>query len=224
MKIDMEGFTVTLTRKRIKNCHCRIHPSGEVRVSAPMRLSLDVITRFLNEKRGWIEGHRTRLLARPVPQSLQLESGEFFYFLGERYTLWIDENDSIHQIDRYQNQLIMRIKPQTPLEQKQVFLNQWIRHQMQALLPQLIEKWEAVIGVHADEWRIKSMKTRWGSCHPLKKRICLNLRLMEKPVGCLESVIVHELVHLLEASHNARFYALMTQFMPEWRTYKCQLL
>jgi hypothetical protein len=97
------------------------------------------------------------------------------------------------------------------------------REQMKAILPPLFEKWEAIIGVQASAWGVKVMKTRWGSCNTLKKRIWINLHLIHKPRICLEYVLVHELVHLLEASHNQRFYALMTEFMPDWKAHR-QLL
>lgn len=95
--------------------------------------------------------------------------------------------------------------------------------QMKAILPPLFEKWEVIIGVKAHEWGVKAMKTRWGSCNTVKKRIWINLHLIHKPRVCLEYVLVHELVHLLEASHNKRFYALMTEFMPDWKAHR-QLL
>ena len=95
--------------------------------------------------------------------------------------------------------------------------------QMAQLVPVLINKWAQVIGVEVNQWVIKVMKTRWGSCQPVKKKICLNAHLIQYPLICLEYVIVHELVHLLEASHNARFHALMTYYMPEWKEYKRRL-
>ena len=105
-------------------------------------------------------------------------------------------------------------------QQKTHVLTSEHREQMRALLPPLFEKWEAIIGVKASEWGIKAMKTRWGSCNTVKKRIWLNLHLIHKPLICLEYVLVHELVHLLEASHNKRFYALMTEFMPAWKEHR----
>ena len=116
----------------------------------------------------------------------------------------------------HQTKLRQKLVSDSPLSPP----NEQQRQEMRALLPTLIQKWEVIIGVRVNEWHIRAMKTRWGTCHPLKKRICLNLHLMQKPLICLEYVIVHELVHLLEASHNQRFYALMTQFMPEWKEYK----
>jgi len=95
--------------------------------------------------------------------------------------------------------------------------------QMQRMVPPLLEKWQAIIGVEVYQWRIRTMKSRWGSCNPSQKRISLNAHLMHYPLICLEYVLVHELVHLLEASHNQRFYVLMTRFMPEWKDHRAQL-
>lgn len=97
------------------------------------------------------------------------------------------------------------------------------RAQMHAIIPDLIRKWEPILGVTVHEWRSRAMKTRWGSCNTIKKRIWLNLHLMQKPLQCLEYVLVHEMVHLLEASHNRRFHQLMSQFMPQWKQYKRDL-
>jgi predicted metal-dependent hydrolase len=94
---------------------------------------------------------------------------------------------------------------------------------MESLLPGLIARWEQIIGVNVADWGIKKMKTRWGSCNTRARRIWMNLSLIRKPQLCLEYVLVHELVHLLEASHNQRFYALMTQYMPNWREHQLTL-
>ena len=107
---------------------------------------------------------------------------------------------------------------QHPLPTKQVTHEQ--KQRLQNVLPPLIQKWQAIVGVQANQWNVRAMTSRWGSCHPTKKRICLNAHLIHYPLVCLEYVLVHELVHLLEASHNQRFHALMSQFMPEWKAYK----
>ena len=115
------------------------------------------------------------------------------------------------------------IMPHMALSEQKHFLQQWYRQQMHRLLPELIKKWSMIVGVTIAEYRVKCMKTRWGSCNPLAKRICLNLNLIHKPLGCLEYVIVHELVHLYEPKHNQRFYAFMDHFMPSWKYYQTQL-
>ncbi|MDI1351398.1 MAG: SprT family zinc-dependent metalloprotease, partial [bacterium] len=107
--------------------------------------------------------------------------------------------------------------------QKQLIIDRWYRHEMSLLLPDLFQHWEKIIGVRVAQWGIKKMKTRWGSCNTRAHRIWLNLNLIQKNSVCLEYVLVHELVHLLEASHNQRFYNLMTRFMPQWRHYQALL-
>jgi hypothetical protein len=67
------------------------------------------------------------------------------------------------------------------------------------------------------------MKTRWGSCTPATLHVLINLELAKKPPECLEYIVVHELTHLLEPTHNRRFVALMTQFMPKWQFYRDEL-
>lgn len=100
---------------------------------------------------------------------------------------------------------------------------EWYRSQLKKLIPPLIEKWEPIMGVEVKEFGVKRMKTRWGTCNPAAKRIWINLELAKKNPICLEYIVVHEMVHLLEGSHNARFKAYMDKFMPSWRAVKAEL-
>lgn len=218
--IEMDGFTVTLVRKRIKNLNLRINAAGEVKVSAPLRFPLDLIHRYLHDKREWIDAHRRRLQARSPPLPLTLTTGEFLPFLGNHYELVVYHQSKHSRIEIDNTRMHCFVKTDATFAEKNALLQRWYRSQMANLLPDLIEKWEAVVGVQVNAWGIRAMKTRWGSCNISKKRIWLNLNLIQKPLVCLESVIVHELVHLLEASHNKRFYALMSQFMPNWKDHQ----
>lgn len=119
--------------------------------------------------------------------------------------------------------LNLYVKHGSILEQREQVLIAWYRQQLKAELPSLIAKWEEIIGVKTNDWGVKRMKTRWGTCNTQAKRIWLNLELIKKPHHCLEYVVVHELVHLLERNHGDRFKAYMTRFMPDWRTYQQEL-
>ncbi|MDP3560477.1 MAG: SprT family zinc-dependent metalloprotease [Legionellaceae bacterium] len=223
MLIEMDGLTAKLSRKRIKNINVRIQRSGDVHVSAPMKLPLDFVYRFLQDKREWIDGHRQKIQAQTPALPKTLQTGDMLFFLGQAYIVMLHETAKQNRIEHDHSMLHFFVKMDTSVAKKQVLLNRWYHVQMQERLPELFAKWEAIIGVQARTHTIKLMKTRWGSCQPIKKHICLNLRLIQKPLICLEYVIVHELVHLLEASHNKRFYALMSQFMPEWKSVKMRL-
>jgi len=221
--IEMNGFTVQLIRKRVKNLNLRIDRSGEVRLSAPLRFPMDLIHRFLHDKREWIEAHRSRLQARTETLPPRLDTGEVQYFLGKPYELIVLHDATRNRVLIENEQLHLFVKSEATVAEKHAVLQRWYRQEMKSRLPDLIKKWEAIIGVQVNDWGIKAMKTRWGSCNTIKKRIWLNLNLIQKPLMCLEYVVVHELVHLLEASHNKRFHALMTQYMPDWKTWKNQL-
>jgi predicted metal-dependent hydrolase len=221
--VQMHGIDIHLSRKRIKHINLRIDAEGKVKVSAPMRCALTTIARFLQEKKDWIIQHRARLLLRPQVSQAQFFSGEPHLFLGQMYTLIIHEHAPQQRVALEGTHLCCYLKASANHDKKRLLLQAWHRAQMKALIPDLLTKWEAIIGVKVNQWGIKIMKTRWGSCNTTKKRIWLNLSLTHQPLGCLEYVLVHELVHLLEASHNHRFYALMSQFMPDWPVYKALL-
>jgi len=221
--IEIGGLEITVLRKRIKNINLRIHANGSINVSAPLRCSLERIKQFIESKYHWITTQQARIQAQPKQIAPQFISGERHLFLGESYPLTIQENIKRSYIKLENNALCCYIKKNTPHDNIRKMLLSWYREQMTDALPPLIEKWEPIIGVEVDTWGIKVMKTRWGSCNTKAKRIWLNLSLIQKPQQCLEYVLVHEMVHLLEASHNKRFYAYMGQFMPDWPRHKKQL-
>ncbi len=221
--IEIDGIPIKIIRKPIKNMHLRIYPpDGRIQISAPLRLPIKHIYQQVEAKREWLHTQRARLQALPSQSEPTLQTGERHYFLGQAYTLTLLEAPS-PQILLKDNALLLSAKPNATLLEKQVLLKKWYQTQMQSLVPELIKKWQPIIGVNVAEWGTKIMKTRWGSCNIRTHRIWLNLTLMKKPLICLEYVLVHEMVHLLEASHNARFYQLMDKFMPEWRCHQKSL-
>lgn len=222
IQLPHSAISVTIIKKPIKNMNLRISRDGVVRMSIPIRYSIQHAEAFLNEKEAWITSHLARIKTRQVRQDSR-ESGEACIYLGKTYPLKIHEYQKGHSVQLEANHLACFVKSSAASIDKLNFIKHWQRCQMQALMPALIAKWEPIIGVHVAEWGIKAMTSRWGSCNPLKGRIWLNFHLIKKPIVCLEYVLVHEMVHLLEASHNQRFYALMSQFMPKWKEHK-QLL
>ncbi len=217
----MNDIEILLIRKCIKNINLRIDAQGVVKVSAPMRCPLQTIQSYLLDKQDWITKHAHR---RSVPSAPLIENGAKQVFLGQHFPLIIRETDRKPTISFDGHQIACFVKKNATCIEVQALLQGWQRDQMRGLLPNLIAKWEPIIEVKVNHWGIRAMQTRWGSCNPVKKRIWMNLYLIQKPLICLEYVLVHEMVHLLEASHNHRFKAYMTRFMPEWRTYKSWLI
>jgi predicted metal-dependent hydrolase len=212
---------VDVVRKKIKNLHFRVYPpDGRVRVSVPLRLSEASVRGAILSKLPWIETVQAKVQAsQPL---LQYVSGEQHFFCGKPYTLEVITTTT-PRVVLSSTMLTLYVRVAMTTAQREQLLYGWYRAQMHSMLPTLIEKWQGIIGEPVSAWGIKRMKTRWGTCNPSSRRIWLNLELIKKPLHCLEYVVVHEIVHLLEASHNHRFKALMTKFLPQWRECRNQL-
>ncbi|MDF1757288.1 MAG: SprT family zinc-dependent metalloprotease [Legionellaceae bacterium] len=215
--IYLHDIEVILLRKSIRNINLRIYQDGSIKVSAPLKCSISEIEFFLNDRYIWIITKRNALLKKSKPSSNMLENGDLQPFLGKKYPLVINNTNKKQHIFLSESAIECYLNIGASYELRQSLLQNWYRQQIKKILPELIKKWEPIINVEVNEWGVKLMKTRWGSCNTVKKRIWLNLNLIHKPINCLEYVLVHEMVHLLEASHNKRFYAFMSEFLPNWR-------
>jgi predicted metal-dependent hydrolase len=172
----------------------------------------------------WIRRQQVRIRRASRERRIALIDGETHFYLGKPYVLKVVESEGRPGVALLSGSRIeMRLRPETTFEKRQAVLNGWYRSEFKELLPDLAARWEERIGEKASEWRIRRMRTRWGSCNTGARRIWLSLALVKKPVRCIEYVIVHELVHLLERKHNARFYAHMDEFMPDWRERRTEL-
>lgn len=224
MIIEIDGISIEVSRKNIKNMNLRIYPpDGSVRVSVPLRYSERLIKHHLQEKSAWIRAQRELIRERSSYKEELLQTGATIEFKGKKLLLIVEEHHGPFHMKQNDELLHFYTPHNTTRQQKKILLERWYRRELEAVIPELIQHWETIIQVKVAEWGIKKMKTRWGSCNTRARRIWLNLSLIKKHPVCLEYVIVHELVHLLEASHNQRFYALMTQFMPQWREYQLLL-
>lgn len=221
-QITINDIDVQIVRKKIKNLHLRVHsPDGCVRVSAPLHIDDDEVRLTVLKKIRWIRKQQTRITNQPVKPEQQMLSGESHYFLGRHYLLDVVECRGKHKLElRNDTQMLLSVRPGTCADKRGLVMTEWYRQQIKDVIPGLIQKWEPVIGVKVDEWGVKKMKTRWGTCNITDSRIWLNLELVKKPMECLEYVLVHEMVHLLERYHNDKFKAYMDRFMPQWRLHQ----
>lgn len=223
-QIEVSGITVEVVRKAIKNLHIGVYPpDGRVRVAAPSRMSTEAIRLAVIGKLGWIKKHQTKFAAQERQSPREYITGETHYYQGKRYRLNIQLHDGRSAVLLRHGTLELHVSPDHGSDYREALLYNWYRRQMKLQLPELVAKWEQIIAVQVSEYGIKRMKTRWGTCNPAARRIWLNLELTKKPVHCLEYIIVHELVHLLEKHHNDRFKALMDQYLPLWRRYREEL-
>lgn len=224
-QIEVSGIRVEVVRKPIKNLHLSVHPpEGRVRVSAPQRIDDEAVRLAIVSRLRWIRRHQQRFADQPRQSKREVVSGESHYFRGRRYRLRVTEQNGPNRVEANGNsELTMRVRPGTDIDKREQLLNDWYRQYMKELLPDLISDWQPVLGVQVADWGVKKMKTRWGSCNTQDRRVWLNLELAKKSPQCLEYVLVHEMVHLLERHHNDRFKTLMDRFMPQWRLYRDEL-
>ena len=214
-----------IVRKDIKNLHLGVYPPhGRVRVAAPLMVSDEAVRLAVIDKLGWIKRQKTRFADQPRQSQREMVNGESHYFQGRRYRLRVYEQKGPARVAlRGLASLDLFVRPGTGADQREAILLCWYREQLKALIPSLLDKWRPVLGIEVDNWGIRKMKTKWGSCNVKTRRIWLNLELAKKSIRCLEYIIVHEMVHLLERRHNARFIALMDQAMPDWRSLREEL-
>lgn len=222
--IDLGEITAEVVQKDIKNIHLSVYPpNGRVKIAAPNRMDLETIRIFAISKLGWIKRQQTKLSNQEREAPREYISRESHFYLGKRYLLKVVEREGKQSVAIKHDKLILQVKPATTTEQRQILVHEWYREQLKALVPNYIAKWEKIMGVEVSEFGIKKMRTKWGTCNTEAKRIWINLELAKKPLECLEYIVVHEMVHLLERSHNARFIAYMTQFLPQWKSLKEEL-
>ena len=223
-QINLGEIAVDVVKKDIKNIHLSVYPpTGRVRISAPLRMDNETIRVFAITKLGWIKSQQNKLCKQERETPREYLERESHYVWGRRYLLTIEEQDAAPVVELKHNKMILRIRHATTQAKKQEILEAWYREQLKEALPPLLAKWESLMGVKVERCFVQKMKTKWGGCNHDLRNIRLNTDLAKKPPECLEYIVVHELAHLLEPTHNQRFTTLMDQFMPKWKFYKDQL-
>lgn len=217
-RLRLGDIAVDVVLKDIKNVHLSVHPpTGRVRIAAPSRMSIDTIRVFAISKLAWIKQQQRKLRAQERETPREYLDRESHYVWGKRYLLRVAERDLAPALALTHSRMILTVRAGTDEAAKEAIVAQWYRQQIRALASNLIAKWEPVLGVSVGRVFVQQMKTKWGSCNPRASAIRLNTELAKKPKECLEYIVLHEMIHLLEPTHNARFVALMDQFMPKWQ-------
>jgi len=220
-RITISGITIDVIKKDIKNLNLRIKPTGQIRISCPVHTREESVRQFANSKMSWIKKHLTSFQKKKPVQLPLYKTGEIHFFFGQSFRLNIIEKHEkpAVRVSR-QNMITMRIRPGSDSLKREKVLKEWYRSNLKREIETLIRKWEPEMGVKIHDFGVKQMKTRWGTCNIRAKRIWLNLELAKMKPECLEYVVVHEMVHLLERLHNKQFHGFMDRFLPDWRDRK----
>ncbi|MDT8391154.1 MAG: SprT family zinc-dependent metalloprotease [Lentisphaeria bacterium] len=222
--ITLDMIDIDITRKPIKRLYLRVRaPDGRVTLSIPRRVSDAYAREFIADRLPWIKQQQARLADRPAPPACEYKTGESHPVRGVTYPLSIIFVNGTRQARLVNGRLLLSCRPGDTTEKRAAILREWYRNDLKKRIPGIIERYEMIMGVRVSGFSIRHMRARWGSCHTRDGRLTVNLELAKYPDACLDYVVVHEMAHLLERGHNARFYALMTRFFPTWKDVKARL-
>jgi predicted metal-dependent hydrolase len=222
--IRLGGVAIALTRKDVKHVHLSVHPPrGHVSLVAPTDTRLEVARAYAISKLGWIRDQQAKLRAQARETPRRFVTRETHYLWGRRYLLSVVEEDRKPSVRLDHRGLTLTVRPGSANAKREEVMNEWHKALMHEGLPRLIKKWEAKLGVAVTGYFLQRMKTKWGSCNHRAGTIRLNTELVKKPKDLLEYVVVHEMAHLIERTHNERFLALMAKYYPGWRIARAEL-
>lgn len=222
--LTVAGLGVDVVYKDIKNLHISVYPPvGRVRVAAPAKTDEDTIRLAIVQRLPWIKRQREQLQKAERQGKREMESGETHYVWGQRYLLDVSRISGNFLVETKGQTLWVVAPAGADSEAKFAALDRWYRREVKAALPALFEKWQPILGVKVDKAVVRRMKTKWGTCIPATRTVWINPELAKKNPRCLEYIVVHELVHLLESSHSERFVELMDQRLPDWRARRDEL-
>ncbi|MCD8486179.1 MAG: M48 family metallopeptidase [Desertifilum sp.] len=222
--IHVGEIPITVTLKDVRNVHLCVHPpDGRVTLVAPASTRLDVARAYAISKLGWIreQQHTLKGQARETPR--QFIERESHYLWGRRYLLTVVYQDAKPSVTFDHKRITLTVRPGSSGEERAKVFHAWHKSLLHEVVPPLIQKWEAKLGVEVKNYFLQRMKTRWGSCNPQAKHIRLNTELVKKPKDLLEYIIVHEMAHLLEPTHSDRFVAILDKHYPTWREARIEL-
>ncbi len=223
-KIRVSNITVNIVFKKIKNIHLGVYPpQGNVRVSAPLGTSNDKIRLLVISKIGWIRKQQEKFIAQERQEKRKFVSGESHYLFGIKLRLKVVNSTSKPKIARKNDMLEMHISKRTSVKVRNQVFEKFYRKELEEIIPTLVKKWKKKVGATPNEVRIRKMKTRWGTCNTIEKRIWLNLELAKKPKVCISYVVLHELIHLIEKNHSEKFVEILDSLMPNWNAIRDEL-
>ncbi|MFB1478787.1 M48 family metallopeptidase [Corallococcus sp. RDP092CA] len=211
------GVHVEVVKRNIKNVHLTVHPpEGRVRIAAPQRMQKDAIRLFAISKLPWIRRQQDAMRAQEREPSREYLDRESHYVWGRRYLLRITEREAPAAVELGHREMVLYVRPGADEARRQDVLALWYRDQLRLAVAPLMKKWASALCVRVERLFVQQMTTKWGSCNPTAATIRLNTELAKKPPECMEYVLVHELVHLIEPTHGDRFRSIMDQHLPQW--------
>ena len=224
MRIVISGIPIDIQKKNIKNMHLQIKPpDGHVVISAPLSMDDKAIEVYARTNLSWIKKQIEKFQQQPRSAKRQYVSGETMYIWGKQYYLSFVPDAQKNSFEIQGDKVILSMRADSTVKQRENYVREQYRSLLKVEIERLLPKWEQITAPHCESWQTKYMVTRWGTCNTEKKKLWFNLQLAQKPIECLEYVILHELIHLRERTHNSTFIAYMDMYMKNWRAVRKEL-
>lgn len=224
MRIVISGIPIDIQKKNIKNMHLQIKPpDGHVVISAPLSMDDKAIEVYARTNLSWIKKQIEKFQQQPRSAKRQYVSGETMYIWGKQYYLSFVPDAQKNSFEIQGDKVILSMREDSTVKQRENYVREQYRSLLKVEIERLLPKWEQITELHCESWQTKYMVTRWGTCNTEKKKLWFNLQLAQKPIECLEYVILHELIHLRERTHNSTFIAYMDMYMKNWRAVRKEL-
>lgn len=222
--IQLGDIAIQVTRKAIKNVHLSVYPpDGRVTLAAPIGTRIEVARAYAISKLGWIREQQAKLKLQAREAPRQFVERESHYLWGRRYLLSVVERDTRPHVALDHKRITLVVRPGSDRAKRAEIVHTWHKRLLHEAIPPLIAKWERKLGVKVSSYYLQRMKTKWGSSNPKSANIRLNTELVKKPKDLLEYVIVHEMAHLIEPTHNEHFIAILDQHFPSWKEARDEL-
>lgn len=223
--IIINDIEIKIIRKNIKNIYLRVSsPEAAVHISAPKSISNEIIQNFVASKINWIH-KRIELIKQRNEEKIVYHyvDDEIHFYKGMPYKLSIIENSLLQKVILEDNKIVINVPIGADEKKRCEILQRWYASELEKTLLVFVEKWQKRLNVTVNQIKIRKMKTLWGSCNFRSQRITFNLELCKRSLECIEYIVVHELAHLIEPSHNHKFKSILDSHLPDWRERKKEL-
>ena len=225
---EISSIPIEVEHRNVKDLRLTVYPpDGKVRIAAPFGTVPETIRKFANTKIKWIEKHREKFLKNPANAKQKtgetLRNHSTVYIWGAAFELELVEHKGNSRVLVEDDRMLMYVRPLATKAKKMEILDRWYRRTLKEAAGELIKKWEAIIGVDVEKLYVRKMRAHWGSCNYERQTMRLNSELAKRKSECLEYVIVHEMLHIIEKSHNQKFYRLLNKYLPSWKTIRREM-
>lgn len=222
--LQFGDIDIQVTRKAIKNVHLSVHPpDGRVTLAAPTETRLDVVRAYAITKLAWIHDQQQKLAVQARETPRQYVERESHWLWGRRYLLSVREHDAKPTASIDHKRIKLCVRPGSDVEKRAQVMHEWHKTLLHVAIPPLISEWETKLDIKVNGYFLQRMKTKWGSANHRAGNIRLNTELVKKPKDLLGYVVLHEMAHLIEPTHNSHFVALLDTHHPNWREARLEL-